>query len=231
MTYDPEIEKLLPWYAKGLLGADDMAKVEGYLSAHPEMRLQLDLINEEIVAVDQQHAAMGAPAAGGLDRLMADIDALEGRKGANLASVSDGFVARVRSFFAGFQSPGMQLAGALAAVVIVAQAVVLTGLLSHHSGQPVDQVRFATASGPEQMQAQMLDGARLLIAFQPQADMGSITALLKQVKGTFVAGPKAGGFFEILVPGKALPDGGAQILVDRLKEQQSLVKFVAVTGQ
>nr|WP_321980113.1 hypothetical protein [uncultured Cohaesibacter sp.] len=236
MTYDPEIEKLLPWYAKGLLEAKDQQSVEFYLAAHPEMRVQLELIEEEALAVEQQHAALGAPAPGGLDRLLADIDGLlaqEEEAQAGAAGLLESFREGIKRFLGNFSSPAMQLAGAAAAVVIVAQAVIIGGLMDRGVENEAAQVpAFTTAAGPDAAAPNILaaqDVAIFLVAFNKDARMEEINALLKSLSAKIVAGPKAGGFYQIQIRKDLLPEGGDVAVLERLKANPDLVQFVSIS--
>ena len=237
MTYDTEIEKLLPWYAKGLLDSDDQQKVEAYLDANPEMRMQLDLIAEEDAAIEQQHNALAPPAPGGLDRLMADIDALEAREApvahavGQASKAGTGIVDYFKSLLASFSSPGMQFAGVAAALVIVAQAVFITSMMQGDPGEPGaasgGKGTFKTASGPEQTVE--VKGAKFLLAFKKDAKMDDVAKLLKSQSARIVAGPKAGGFFEIVIDEAKLPEGGTKAVLDALKARKDLIGFASVS--
>ncbi|MGI9383750.1 MAG: hypothetical protein ACR2PO_11405, partial [Methyloligellaceae bacterium] len=73
-----DIEMLLPWYEAGTLDAADAERVAAYLEQHPEMSDQLTLFREEQDAAVVANEALGAPAAGALDRLMSSIEAEAG---------------------------------------------------------------------------------------------------------------------------------------------------------
>nr|WP_319497825.1 hypothetical protein [uncultured Cohaesibacter sp.] len=242
MTYDPEIEKLLPWFAKGLLEPDDSEKVETYLAAHPEMHMQLDLIAEETLAVEQQHAALGAPSAGGLDRLLGSIDALEAKSGpaASLAAsvaasgrAGRGLSGWIRDFLAGLSTPSMQFVAAAVAVVIVAQAVII-GNLVHGGSQTTDipsVSTFTTAAGPQAKtlsQAGMPLGS-LLVAFRKDASIEAVNGLLKELGAIIKDGPKAGGFYEIVIAQGHLPAGGTQAVLEQLKARNDVVQFASAS--
>ncbi len=236
MTYDPEIEKLLPWYAKGLLEAKDQQSVESYLAAHPEMRVQLELIEEEALAVEQQHAALGAPAPGGLDRLLADIDGLQAQEEqaqAGAAGLLESFREGIKRFLGNFSSPAMQLTGAVAAVVIVAQAVIIGGLMDRSVENVAAQVpAFTTAAGPDAAASNVLaaqDVAIFLVAFNKDARMEEINVLLKSLSAKIVAGPKAGGFYQIQIRKDLLSEGGDVTVLERLKANPDLVQFVSIS--
>lgn len=229
MKYDQEIEELLPWYAKDLLEPEQKARVDAYLADHPDMRIQLDLIAQEDEASQQIHASLGAPRPGGLDALMAKIDA-EGapatQAGAH-SSKSSSLWAYVQNFLRSFQTPGMQMAAMAAALVIVAQAVIIGGLVdpSSQNGQGGVGQSFKVASGKDP--AVVSSGVRLLLSFHADTKIAEITALLSKSKAKIVGGPKAGGFYEIAVSDKDLPEGGVKALKASFASN-STVRFVSV---
>lgn len=228
MMYDPEIEKLLPWYAKGLLDAQDTALVEDYLADHSEMKLQLDLIEEESLAIEQQHAALGAPSVGGLDRLLADIETEEVAKApvsAQVKQVGTGFAASLKRLLDSFKSPSVQFAAMAAALIIVAQGVVIGSLMPTEPVAPKSGTSYVTASGPQQV----TEGAKFLISFRKEARMGDIAVLLKQHSASLVAGPKVGGFYEILITKDKLPEQGVDGILKIFEAEKDLVQFVSVS--
>ncbi|WP_319533542.1 hypothetical protein [uncultured Cohaesibacter sp.] len=226
MTYEPEIEKLLPWYAKGLLEPQETAQVDAYLADNPEMRMQLDLIAEEDVAVEQIHASLGAPQPGGLDRLMAEIDALEAKQ-APVTHAANSLASKLKGFLGNFSTPGMKFAAMAAALVVIVQGVVIGGLIEGGRDATAPG-SFTTASGPQEVM-QVVDGAVFLVAFQKDARMDAVAALLKAQSARIISGPKAGGFFELEVPKNKLPEGGAKAVVEALKSNGDLIKFVSVS--
>ncbi|WP_141401206.1 hypothetical protein [Cohaesibacter gelatinilyticus] len=245
MKYDQDIEQMLPWYAKDLLSDEEKSQVDRYLDDYPDMRAQLQLIEEENIASQQVHDALGGPLPGGLDRLMARIDVEESAKDpvGQISQAGNGLLAKVAGLFDGFSRPALQIAGMAAAVVIVVQALVIGGMLRQDTSGPVEggQVAsvptiepsgaFKTASGKKNamMAASAQVGAKLLIAFKSDAKVSDISALLKISSATIVAGPKAGGIYEIFVAEDKLPEGGAKMLSKDLAQQKTLVKFVSVT--
>ncbi|PLW78732.1 hypothetical protein [Cohaesibacter celericrescens] len=230
MTNNPEIEKLLPWYAKGLLEPEEAQRVDAYLEEHPEMRMQLGLIAEENDAIAQQHAALGAPVPGGLDRLLSDIDALEATEAPLAHSIGASTIGRMvqkfKDLLASFASPGVRFAAMAAALVIVAQGVVIGGLMRDGTAPTDVSSKFTTASGPQQ--ATTTNGAVFLVAFQKDARMNDVAQLLKLQSAKIIAGPKAGGFFEIMVPVNKLPEGGADGVLKSLQAQTNLVQFISI---
>ncbi|SNY94193.1 hypothetical protein SAMN04515647_4516 [Cohaesibacter sp. ES.047] len=230
MMNEAEIEKLLPWYSKGLLERDQTEQVDAYLKANPEMQMQLDLIAEEADAVERIHASLGAPKPGGLDRLMADIDAIEAEK-APVSNTANSLADKCKAFFDNFSSPGMRIAAMAAALVVVIQGVIIGGLIE--GGQKANvpgsvSSRFTTASGPAEA-VRVDGGAVFLVSFRKDARIDAVAALLKTQSARIISGPKAGGFFELQVPSDKLPDGGAKAVVDALKAETDLVQFASVS--
>ena len=231
MTYDPEIEKLLPWYEKGLLEEKDHKAVDAYLADHPKMRSQLDLIAEEAVAVEQLHAALGAPSSGGLDRLLADIDATQAEGRSGKSSQMNRLLGVVREAFGSFSTPALQIAGVAAAVIIVAQAFVIGGLMDWSWQNNKSEIAtFTTAAGPQGNGADVAasnDFAVYLVAFRKDASIETMNALLKSLSAKIVFGPKAGGFYEIAIDRGLLPAGGEDAVLEALKTNKELIQFAS----
>lgn len=244
MKYDQDIEQLLPWYVKDLLSNEDKARVEGYLADHPQMRAQLLLIEEEEGAVQQVHDALGGPRPGGLDSLMARIDMEEAQKAplkAEIGKAGAGLKGWFGAFLDGLSRPALQMAGVAAAVVVVAQAAIIGGLVygerdGSSSGQQVVAVQqqavkapgsFKTASGKQSGSIQQ-DGSKFLIAFGKEAKISDVSKLLKSHGASILSGPKAGGMYEIFVAKSKLPEDGPKGLVKKLGQDKNLVRFVSI---
>ena len=121
-----DIELMLPWYVNGTLSADERAQVDRYMREHPEMAHQLDLVREEMDATIDANEALNPAHAGALDRLLTRIDAEDGPQ-----RETDGNVVRsgwLSGWLSAFSSPALRLAAVGAAVVIIAQAVVIGSL-------------------------------------------------------------------------------------------------------
>ena len=224
MTHASDIEKLLPWYAKGLLEDNETREVETYLDAHPEMRMQLDLIAEEDKAVEQIHASLGAPSPKGLDTLLAQIDA-EDKKAAPVSEMLTNLSRMASKLITSFKTPGVQFAAIAAALIIVAQAVIIGNL--SFTDPILPKGTFTTASGPQNTAPVATDDVKLIVAFKKGVALDDVVLMLKTVKARVVSGPKANGFFEIAVAKDNLPAGGVKELLKQLQAQKGLIKFVA----
>jgi hypothetical protein len=212
-TAQQEVEMLLPWYATGEISEQDRKRVERYLADHPEIANQLELIEDERTASIVANEALGAPAAGSLERLMArvDSDATVNDKSASL------FNAMITKLF----SPGermLQLGAIAAVVVIMVQAVVIGALVT--GPQPSTYETASEGSGQ-----QITSGARLLIAFSEDASAGNIAKLLSEVDARIVDGPRADGIYEIRLVNKDLTPDQVDELVTKLRSTKDLIRF------
>lgn len=208
-----EIEALLPWYVSGRLDVQSRARVERYLKAHPEMREHLAFAQEESDATVAANEAIPAPGPDALQRLRASIDAAPRRK-PFFAGLSERFA----DWIGGFTPPQLGLAAALAALLIVAQAAAISGLVMERIAAPT----YQTAGGGEEAG----QGVELLVAFSETASMGEISNALKQIGAIIVDGPKA-GLYRLRLPETG--EEGRQTAIEAL-EQSGVVKSV-LSGQ
>ena len=216
-----EIEMLLPWYVTGKISDDDRARVDRYLADHPEVQSQLALVREEIEETGAMAEALGSPRAGALDKLLADIEALDGPAIARAEAPS--LAERLSAWLPSFESPAMQFAGIAAAIVIVAQAIVIGTLVGGGNG---GGAQYETATGSETV---VRPGTRLLVAFEPGATAEAITALLDEKNAAIVSGPKGSGLFEIRISEQQLDDAAIDLAIADFKARSGVVRFVAKT--
>lgn len=217
-----EIEALIPWYVTGKLAPDERSRVEAYLDAHPQARLQLELVGEEIDATLVSGDAVNPPSARMLDRLMHDIDMLEGP-----ASTQSGVLTRLIAALTGWlpaAAPmGLRVAGLAAALVICVQATTIAVMIVH---QQAPGGGFETASRGE---APALSGPGALVAFQDNANVAAISALLAQVGAEIVKGPDSSGVFVIRFKQANMDKANAAAALKALQARTDIVKFAAET--
>lgn len=218
-----EIEMLLPWYVSGKLDRADFERVEAYLSAHPEMRMQLDLIGDEQHQTITANETLGAPSPGALDRLRAAI-AAETPEPSMLAQAGQSLWQELRSILSSPTPRAVQWAGAAAALVLIAQAGIIGSLITPASGPGTT---FTTASGP---QADAKTGTFVLVRFAPEATSAELAKLLASVKGQIVAGPKPGGLFEVKVSAEKLSNKDRDEIIAKLKSNSKIVTMVLPKG-
>jgi anti-sigma factor RsiW len=214
-----EIEMLLPWYATGRLNADERRRVAAYLAAHPEMRRQIELIDDEHHATIVANEALGAPRPGGLDRLRQSIAAEK----TPLDHARSGVGGLLREFGRLFSNPtpaAVRFAGAAAAVVLIAQALAIGMLVT---GPAPDGPRYETASGPE---AGATQGTFVLIQFAPTASAEQIATVLAAAGAEITGGPKPGGLFEVRLSKSKLGEQETAERIGQLRANEGLITLV-----
>ena len=185
-----EIEALLPWYAAGALTDAERAEVEAALKARPELRASLATIEEDLGETIALNEALGAPSPEVWARIARGVAAAP-RKPSLSARLGGWFGLSTPA-----RSPRFALAGVMAALVIALQATAIVALL--RPGAPKPSYGTVTAT------PQAAKGADVLVVFAPEAKLDDVTAFLRAHAATIVAGPKAGGLYELRVGDKAL---------------------------
>ena len=184
-----EIELLLPWYAAGTLNARDTRKVEEALAGDPDLVRQYAVIREEYAGTIDMNESLGAPSARAMQKLFAAIDAEPARN----EGVSLNIAARFANFFAGLSPRTLAWSASLAAVVVVLQAGIITGVLMN-----TRSASFQTASlsmnEPITRELSASAPSHALVRFTPDARVGDITALLDKYQASIVGGAKGGMF-------------------------------------
>jgi anti-sigma factor RsiW len=208
-----EIEMLLPWYVTGRLDAADLAKMEAYLAAHPEVARQLDLARTERDETVAANEALGLPSAGATARLMASLPAA--RPGWAAMRALRGGLQQVGDLLAAPTANAVRWAALAAAVLIAVQGIAIVSLLNERAGT------YQTASG-----GQSGDGIALLVTFADDAKATAISQLLTDLDGSIVDGPKAGGVYKIRLRTEDRSPAGREALTRRLAERRDIVRAV-----
>ena len=208
-----EMEMLLPWYVTGRLDAADLAKVEAYLAAHPEVARQLDLARTERDETVAANEALGLPSAGATARLMASLPAA--RPGWAAMRALRGGLQQVGDLLAAPTANAVRWAALAAAVLIAVQGIAIVSLLNERAGT------YQTASG-----GQSGDGIALLVTFADDAKATAISQLLTDLDGSIVDGPKAGGVYKIRLRTEDRSPAGREVLMRRLAERRDIVRAV-----
>lgn len=185
-----EIEALLPWYAAGALSHAERAQVEAALEARPELRASLATIEEDLGETVAANEALGAPSPAVWQRIVQGVAAAPRKP--SLSARLGGWL----GLAAPARSPWLAVAGVTAALVIALQATAIVGLLRSGAEKPA----YGTVTAP----TQAAKGADVLIVFASDAKFDDVTAFLKAHAASIVAGPKAGGLYELRVGDKAL---------------------------
>jgi len=178
-----EIEMLLPWYTTGRLDAADTARVDAYLTRHPDVRRQLALIAEEQTATIAGNEAI-MPRLASADMLLARTST----PASAARSWLSGMVDAVKELFSAPTPGAVRWAAAAAVVVIFVQALAVGTLLTREGGS------YQTASRPG-VEAQLAPVAT--IAFTDNASVGAIAMMLYDQQLRLVDGPLPGGFYSV----------------------------------
>ena len=131
-----DVELLLPWHAAGTLSRRDAARVEQALANDNELAARYELVREELGEAIRLNETLGAPSSRAMQQLFAKIDAEPAR--APKSSFNLG--AWLTEFVASFRPRTLAYAASAAALAIVLQAGILTGVFVKDGG-----VGFTTA--------------------------------------------------------------------------------------
>lgn len=213
-----KVELLLPWHETGQLTAEESQLVETYLRKDAGLRRMLELIREEADETIAANESIGMPSPEARDRLMAQI-AEEGGDQPERGSLIFSWLKQL-----GFYdlSPGLAVGGAVAALIIIVQAAIITSMMS--SG-PAGEGPVLASGEPVSVQS----GTFALIRFSENANADEITALLREKRISIVDGPKPGGVFRVRLADKKLPADQARTLMENLRSQADLVAFISLS--
>jgi len=223
-TIDPaaereEIEMLLPWYVTGRLEASERQRVEQYLSLHPEMRRQLDLVEQERTETIAANEAIVPPRSLHADALQARISAASSSAVSGLAS---SLLAAISGFFSTPTAAGVRWATAAAALVVAVQMGVIGSLSTQLARQP-GGATFTTASGGA---ASQQDGTYALVRFADSATAAVISVELLQRDMSIVEGPKPGGLYLVRIGPANLSTAERDAKIADLRHNKPLVVLV-----
>ena len=129
-----EIEALLPWHAAGTLSRRDADRVEQALAGDRELRRRFDIVREELSETIHLNETLGAPSARAMEKLFAAIDA-EGVRVPTRRTSFD-LAGRISDFLSGFSPRTLAWSAAAAALAIVVQAGVITGVVMKEHAAP-----------------------------------------------------------------------------------------------
>jgi hypothetical protein len=216
MTQDNEIlseadefAALLPWYVSGKISAADKARVDPYLAALPEADKQLVLAREE---ADEVFAANQSiiPPRDALDTLRAS---LAKSPSARLHAVEASLLDRLGVFLASLSPRKLALAGVAAALAVALQTATIGALVRTVPGQKDE-----------------MTGTFALVAFQPAAPAGTLSAFLADSGYTILEGPKAGGMYRLRISPAILTDAERDALIEKLKARTDLISFASAAS-
>jgi len=214
-----EIESLLPWHAAGTLNRSDAERVERALATDRELAHRFELVREELAETIHLNETLGAPSSRAMERLFAKIDAeAPVARSATRTVASVSLATRISDFIASLSPRTLAFSTGAAALAILLQAGVITGvLINDRSGL------YQTAShGEYRGGGPVDDGAQAWIRFAPGATAADITKLLENNKAALVGGPAAGGMYRVRVAATGLPKEELARIVKRLQEDKAI---------
>jgi len=186
-----EAEQLLPWHVNHTLGQSDEQSLQAALASSPKLTAEARWL-ESLGRQLREEIALPPPDQG-LDTLLARIHSEQAGKVTALPQP-----ARKRVW------PGAVMA--LAAGVMLAQAVVIGGLLRHQA--PVGEI--VPASGDKAVAG----GALLQVTFRETATEAQLRAALSAVHGTIVSGPGMLGVYTVRVEAASAESAVARLRAD-----------------
>jgi hypothetical protein len=208
-----EIEALLPWYAAGTLRRRDRQRVEEALRQDPGLRLQLDLVREELAETIHLNETLGAPSPRVADRLMAAIDA----EAPAVPKRAPGAAANwLTGFFASLSPRTMAVTASFATLAIALQAVMLADIFTKPQAAPPQGL----AQTPVYHGLGASSGTFAMVRFARQASAAEITNFLQNYKAALVDGPTPGGLYRVRVAMSALAKGEVARIVSRMREER-----------
>lgn len=212
-TEREDIESLLPWHAAGTLSRRDMERVEAALASDRELAQRYELVREELAEAIHLNESLGAPSVRAMNKLMAAIDA----EAPVTRKVTFSLGAWLTEFVGSFAPRTLAYAGTAAAILLLLQAGVITGVLVKDRGG-----QNQLASYEDTIKAA---GPTALVAFTPAASAADITKFLETYNAALVDGPKA-GMFRVRVAGAATKEDLAKVIL-RMQNERAVVGFVA----
>jgi anti-sigma-K factor RskA len=181
------IQELLPWYAIGTLGANEMQMVERALADNPELLRDCELVREELAETIHANERLGAPSSQLFERLMARIDA-EPRA---VRRARSPLLSRLTKLVSGGSPQTWRWLGAAAAVVIVVQAGVIAEFAERTETAGTRSVELSQSS-------------YVLIQFKSAATAADITRYFETNHLLLVAGPLPGGLYRMKLADRKL---------------------------
>ena len=212
---EQEIDELLPWHAAGTLSRRDAERVEQALARDPALARRYDLVREEMLETIGVNETLGAPSARAMEALFKKIDAEPVRKPA----ISFNLAGRFREFVASLTPRTLVYSATAAALALLLQAGVITGVLLNDS-----KTGYQTASAPSSSPA--VTGSYAMIRFAPQATATDITQFLDANKLSVTGGPALGGMYRVRVAVTGIPKEELAKIVKQL-QQNKTVEFIA----
>jgi hypothetical protein len=212
------IEQLLPWYAAGTLDGASVKRVEAALAREPKLRESLRLAREDRDETLTLNERLGAPGPQAWARVLAVAQAEPRRPTlwSRLVAIAAFPSSRTNP------APGRWAwAAAAALVLIVLQGGAIVSLLSTKT-----HPAYETAS----QSPAVAEGAAVLVAFAPDANLRQVAELLQKYRASIVDGPR-GGMFRLRVGDKTMPKDQFDAIVIALRAEPLVRSALPSWGQ
>jgi hypothetical protein len=211
-----EAEMLLPWYAAGTATPEESAIVEAALARDERLRHSLALIREDIDATISGNDAVPMPRSHAFERLAAGMVAHPRREAS-----TGGLLGWISDKLAALAPRQLAFASVAAAVIVLAQAALVGGLLLHQERGGT----FETASRGDQATAPVA-GPAVLLSFVPGASAADVTAFLQRHSAAIVNGPMAGGMYRVRIGTAPLDEAETNARVAAMRNETAVVRAV-----
>jgi hypothetical protein len=211
------IEELLPWHAAGTLGRRDAERVEAAIAADQDLARRFELVREELAETIRLNETLGAPSARAMERLLTAIEQ-EGATSPRRRTFD--LFDRVTEFVSGISPRTLAWSATAAALAIVLQTAILTGVLLKGANRPAN---YEVAS--ERGDQVAPKGSEVLVRFAPQASAAEITRVLQAHQATIVSGP-ASDLYHVRVAPTRLPKDELDTIVKALEGERSVIGLV-----
>jgi hypothetical protein len=228
-----DVEELLPWYVTGRVSREEARGIEAALKTMPDLAGKLAQVQREREAVSRASEAVESAPPETLQRLLQQVETTRQWRVPKIESQmqSGGWLRAAMS-----RNAVWQTALAAACVAIVALGVQLYNVpnadraFGEVASAPQPAAEFADASAAFRLSGGMvaIDGATLLVTFQPGATAGDIGTLLTSLNARIVDGPKPGGAYTVALPSRQASD--VEAATASLRARKDLVAGV-LSGQ
>ncbi|MEP3275935.1 MAG: hypothetical protein ABJN26_20610 [Stappiaceae bacterium] len=183
-----EAELLLPFYVNGTLEVEVREEFEAVLAKNDELRIQLELAQEDREFVTAENEAITIPSPAKFNQLL-------GENTGSRPRANPSVVTRILTWWEGL--PPIASAGvAVAALVLVLlqASIIAGGLLNQPTGNG-----FRTASGEDKPSVTQNAGAfaGVVVRFADSATAARISDLMTRIDAEIVSGPRAGGLYHV----------------------------------
>ncbi len=216
-----EAELLLPFYVNGTLDADTRQEFEAVLEQNEDLRLQLELAQEDRAFVIAENEAIQIPSAARFNQLLEEKTRPQDVR-------RPSFVSRFLAWWEAL--PPLASAGVAAAAIVLAliqAAIIGGGLLQESTGSG-----FRTASGGDQPAVTEKAGtfSGLLVHFVDSATAAQMSDLLTRIDAQIVSGPRAGGLYHIKLNKPVETVEEFDSFIEELNTNSNIILFAQKAG-